>query len=337
MAGKTVVTGGAGFIGSHLAERLLLDGRRLLLIDNLSTGRRENVAPLLGDRCELLVADAGQAIHQPGVFDDVDEIYHLAAAVGVKLVVDDPPAMIRNNIDETTSVLEAADAADARVLIASSSEVYGKCPILPLREDMELVYGPTTASRWAYGLTKALDEHLALDFHRRRGLGTVIVRLFNTIGPRQVGRYGMVVPRFVEHAAAGEPLPVYGDGEQTRAFCDVRDVVDAMPRLMADPACLGRVFNLGSDREVTINALADLVLDAAGSDAGKRHLDYGEIYGPDFEDPPRRLPDTSRIRDAIGFAPSITLRQTVEELIALRRARAKQVDPATAPATEAGP
>lgn len=316
MTGKTVVTGGAGFIGSHLAERLKREGRRVLLIDNLSTGRRENVEPMLDDRCELLVADAGKAIRRPGLLDGVQEIYHLAAAVGVKLVVDDPPAMIRNNIDETTSVLEAADAAGARVLITSSSEVYGKCPILPLREDMELVYGPTTASRWAYGLTKALDEHLALDFHRRHGLSAVIVRLFNTIGPRQVGRYGMVVPRFVEHAVAGEPLPVYGDGEQTRAFCDVRDVVDAMPRLMVEPTCHGRVFNLGSDREITINALADLVLDVTGSNAGKRYLDYGQVYGPDFEDPPHRLPDTSRIRDTIGFEPSIPLRQTIEELIA---------------------
>ena len=202
---------------------------------------------------------------------------------------------------------------------------------------MELVYGPTTASRWAYGLTKALDEHLALEFHRRRRLGAVIVRLFNTIGPRQVGRYGMVVPRFVEHAVAGEPLPVYGDGEQTRAFCDVRDIVDAMPRLMADPTCHGRVFNLGSDREITINKLADLVLDAAGSEAGTHHLDYGEVYGPDFEDPPRRLPDTTRIHEAIGFAPSIPLRQTVKELIMLCRDDVDEIDPITSTATEARP
>ncbi len=329
MTGKTIITGGAGFIGSHLATLLKHQGRRLLLIDNLSTGRRFNVEPLLDDPGDLLEADAGEAVRHPGLLDGVEEIYHLAAAVGVKLVVDDPPSMIRNNIDETTAVLETAAAAGARVLITSSSEVYGKCPVLPLREDMELVYGPTTASRWAYGLTKALDEHLAIDFHRRCGLGVVVVRLFNTIGPRQVGRYGMVVPRFVEQAVAGEPLQVYGDGKQTRAFCDVRDVVDAMPQLMAKDECHGRVFNLGSDREITINALAELVLNSTGSAAGTRHVSYAEAYGPDFEDPPRRLPDTSRIRSAIGFEPTIPLQQTIDELVALCRGDRGKNDPTT--------
>lgn len=320
MPNTTLITGGAGFIGSHLAERLKGQGRRLVLVDNLTTGRRSNVQHLLDDRCTLVEASAGDAVRDADLMRGVTEIYHLAAAVGVKLVVDDPTGMIRNNIEETIRVLEAAAELGATVLITSSSEVYGKCPTLPLREDMELVYGPTTASRWSYALTKALDEHLAIDYARRRGLKTAIVRLFNTIGPRQVGRYGMVVPRFVTRALANEPLEIYGDGTQTRAFCDARDVVRALVDLMAKRECHGAVFNVGSDIEITINDLADRVIALTGSTAGKRTISYEAVYGEGFEDPAHRLPDVSKLREAVGFQPRLTLDDTLRDVIASIRA-----------------
>ncbi len=318
----SLITGGSGFIGSHLAERLLSLGQRVTLVDDLSTGRLENVQPLLdahGDRCRLLRAKAGEALADPSLLRGVDAVYHLAAAVGVKLVVDDPEGMIRTNIGDTLAVLEACADAGAAVLVTSSSEVYGKCPTLPLREDMELVYGPTTASRWAYGMTKALDEHLAIDYARRRGLKAVVVRLFNTIGPRQVGRYGMVVPRFVARAVADQPLEIYGDGSQTRAFCDARDVARAMTDLLAEPACYGQVFNVGSERQVTISDLADRVIALTGSRSEKRVTPYEAVYGEGFEDPPHRLPDSTKIRKAVGWAPRVTLDETLRELIALQR------------------
>lgn len=217
----------------------------------------------------------------------------------------------------------AAGRADAAVLITSSSEVYGKCPVLPLVEDMDLVYGPTTASRWSYGLTKAIDEHLAIDLSRRIGLRSVVVRLFNTIGPRQVGRYGMVVPRMVSQAIDGEPLTIFGDGQQTRAFCDVRDVVDALAKLIDHRDAYGQVFNVGSTAPITINRLADLIA-AAAVDAGlkepeREHIAYEVAYGEGFEDPPHRLPDTSKLKEAIGFEPTLSIEQTLRELIELQR------------------
>jgi nucleoside-diphosphate-sugar epimerase len=317
--GKAIITGGAGFIGSHLATRLKAEGLELILVDNLSTGRRSNIEGLLDDRCRFIHDDACQVVSDRSLWQGVDRVYHLAAAVGVQRVIDDPTAMVHNNVEQTSAVLEAARLADASVLIASSSEVYGKCPVLPLREDMELVYGPTTASRWAYGLTKAIDEHLAIDMHRRHGLRVIITRLFNTIGPRQVGHYGMVVPRFVERAVSGQTIDIYGDGTQTRTFCDVRDVTRAMTELMAKDDCFGRVFNLGSDKRVTINELADRVIHIAGGKASKRLVPYEQVFGPDFEDPAHRLPDVTRIREAIGFTPAYTLDQTLAELVALCR------------------
>lgn len=320
VSGKVLITGGAGFIGSHLAERLKADGRSLLLVDDLSTGRRANIDALLDDRCRLIEAKAAEALRDQSLLDGVAQVYHLAAAVGVKLITDDPGSMIHNNVEQTRAVLDAARRAGVPVLIASSSEVYGKCPVLPLQERMDLVYGPTTSSRWSYGLSKAIDEHLAIDYHRKYGLATVIVRLFNTIGPRQVGHYGMVVPRFIARALAGRPIEIYGDGKQTRTFCDVRDVTAAMVQLMATPACAGQVYNLGSTQEVTIEALADLVIELAQSRSRKQFIPYERVYGEGFEDPPHRLPDTSRIESAIGFRANIPLEQTLRELIALHRA-----------------
>ncbi len=315
-AGKVLITGGAGFIGSHLAERLHAAGHRLTVVDNLSTGRRANLEHLLGERCELIEAGVSDAIRdRPDLLDGCDTVYHLAAAVGVRLIVDDPAGMVRANVGETVALLDAATRVGAVTLIASSSEVYGKCPVLPLREDMDLVYGPTTASRWSYGLTKAIDEHLALDYARQHGLRTVVVRLFNTIGPRQVGRYGMVVPRFVRWALAGEPLEVHGDGGQSRTFCDVRDVVRAMQALVETPDCHGQVFNVGGHRQVTIDELADRVLALTGSAAGKRYVPYEAVYGPSFEDTPHRLPDITRLQRAINFRPEYSLDQTLRDVI----------------------
>jgi UDP-glucose 4-epimerase len=317
--GITIITGGAGFIGSHLSEQLKRDGHRLRLIDDLSTGSRSNVEHLLDDQCELIEAKAAQVAEDPSLFEGVTRVFHLAAAVGVKLVVDDPAGMIRNNIDETDAVLRAAGRVNAAVLITSSSEVYGKCPVLPLAEDMDLVYGPTTASRWSYGLSKAIDEHLAIDLARRIGLRSVVVRLFNTIGPRQIGRYGMVVPRMVAQAVNGEPLTIYGDGEQTRAFCDVRDVVRALSQLIDTVAAYGGVYNVGSTSPISINTLADQISEAV-VEAGlpqpvRKRIAYEVAYGEGFEDPPHRLPDMTRLQQAIGFSPEIKLKQTLRELV----------------------
>ncbi|MEM1211707.1 MAG: NAD-dependent epimerase/dehydratase family protein [Planctomycetota bacterium] len=330
----SLITGGAGFIGSHLAERLLSQGRSVRLVDDFSTGRRENISGLLGPRCELIEGRAAEVLSQPGVLDGVDEVFHLAASVGVRLIVEDPAGMIQNNVDQTVGVLRACADHGLRVLIASSSEVYGKNPNLPLREDQDLLFGPTSASRWSYGLTKAIDEHLALDMARRHGLQAVVVRLFNTIGPRQVGRYGMVVPRFVERAVAGQPLEVYGDGSQTRAFCDVRDVTAALPELLRCDDALGLAVNVGADHTVTIRELAERVIGvvsaAGGPESEVRLVPYQAVYGEGFEDTPCRMPDTARLRGLIGFERRFDLDQTLSELVATAMAGPGAVGTSTA-------
>jgi UDP-glucose 4-epimerase len=229
--------------------------------------------------------------------------------------VDDPVHTIETNVLETTRVLDAAAAFDIPVLLTSSSEVYGKSDRVPFREDDDVTYGATIYSRWSYAATKALDEYLALAHHRQHGLRTVVVRLFNTVGPGQLGSYGMVVPRFVEAALAGEPIRIHGDGQQSRCFCHVTDVVDALPELLDRSECHGRVFNLGSDEEVTIERLADRILRLTGSSVGKRYIPYEEAYGTAFEDLRRRVPDLSRIHEAIGYRPSRGLDQILTELI----------------------
>ncbi len=334
MSERVLITGGAGFIGSHLAERLVHDGlpaSNLVLLDNLSTGLRPNIEHLLAQGADFVEGDAGLLLGglasgtssrsiDAARFNGVGRIFHLAATVGVQRVVDDPSGTVSNNINETIAVLDAAEYLGASVLVTSSSEVYGKCPVLPLREDMDLVYGPTSALRWSYAFTKALDEQLALDRFRRVGLPCVIVRLFNTIGPRQRGRYGMVVPRFVQAAVNQEPLSVYGSGEQSRAFCDVRDVVGALVSLLpaglqADSKLAGKIFNIGKSEAITIRGLAEKINMLAGNDAGVVFRPYEQVYGSDFEDTPHRLPDTSRIQNAIGWSPDLSLDQTLNELI----------------------
>lgn len=335
----TVITGGAGFIGSHLAEHLAAAGHRLTLIDDLSTGSRDNIAHLLDGNADrtpqarLIVGRASEVLRGADVDLSGASVFHLAASVGVQLVVDSPAAMMHNNLGETAAVLDACAAHRSRVLITSSSEVYGLCPEVPLHEDTPLVFGPTTASRWSYGLAKALDEHLALDLGRAGRLRPTVVRLFNTVGPRQIGRYGMVVPRFVAAAVAGEPLQVFGDGTQTRTFCDVRDVVRALARLMASDDAIGEVVNIGGSDEISIAALAEEVLTVAAEARpgakpdkqeaspretpapGTRLVPYESVYGPGFEDPPQRRPATDKIRRLIGWSPAIPLRQTLRELV----------------------
>lgn len=315
-----LVTGGAGFIGSHLVDLLLARGDDVTVVDNLSTGNATNLTP--HPRLTTLEADVSEALcalKQEGVA--FDEIYHLAAAVGVQLVMDDPEAAIRTNIVGTIDLLDfAADQpTPARTLIASSSEVYGKGSRSPFSEEDDVVYGPTTIARWSYGMSKALDEHLALAHHRATGLPVVVTRFFNTVGPRQVGSYGMVLPRFVAAALAGEPLTIHDTGDQTRCFCDVRDVVSVLPRLLAEPACAGRVFNVGSDQELTIRQLAEAVVSTLDSASKTRFIPYTQAFPTGFEDLPRRKPDLSRLRAAVGFEPKLTLEQTILDVAAFIR------------------
>ena len=316
---NVLITGGAGFIGSHLTRRLLYEGHRVHLLDDLSTGRRTNAEPLLGERCDLRIQRVGKALGDTAWLRGFDQIYHLAAAVGVQLIVDDPVYTIETNVLETARVLQGAAEFGIPVLIASSSEVYGKTDRVPFREDDDVTYGATIYSRWSYAATKALDEYLALAYHREYGLPTVVARLFNTVGPGQLGRYGMVLPRFIDAALANEPLHIYGDGQQSRCFGHVADVVDAMPRLLADPACHGRVFNLGSDEEITIDHLADRVIALSNSRSEKRYIPYDEAYGAKFDDLKRRVPDLTRIREAIGYEPTRDLDQIIGELIEGKR------------------
>jgi len=309
----TLVTGGAGFIGSHLVRRLLERGDRVTVIDDLSTGLRENLAGL--DEARLVVHEATVSRALPGLDPDAfDEIYHLAAAVGVRLVIERPIHTIETNVHETSAVLEFAAARGTPLLIASTSEVYGKSAKTPFCEDDDVVYGPTIYSRWSYACSKAIDEYLALAYHAQRGLPVVIVRFFNTVGPRQVGEYGMVLPRFVSAALRNETIEVYGDGRQSRCFCDVRDVVRVLPAMPGNPRCVGRVFNLGSDRPITIRELAELVKGTLESASEIVTVPYDQAFGAGFDDLRERRPDLSRIREATGFQPQIGLVQTIRDL-----------------------
>lgn len=323
VARRSLVTGGAGFIGSHLVDLLLARGDVVTVVDDLSTGRRTNL-PASHERLRFIESGVRAALADLAS-DDFDEAYHLAAAVGVELVVRDPIRSIETNVFETAALFEfLRRRADAGVLIptllASSSEVYGKSVRTPFAEEDDVVYGPTTVGRWSYAASKAIDEYLALASHRMHGTPIVIARFFNTVGPRQTGRYGMVLPRFVRAAVAGEPLPIHGDGRQTRCFCDVRDVVRVLPRMLAAPECHGRVFNVGSDRRISIGALADLVIRTTGSRSTKRFIPYDEAYGPGFEDLACREPDLSRIRKTIGFEPEIPLERTILDVAQEQRA-----------------
>lgn len=328
-ARRVLVTGGAGFIGSHLVELLLARGDDITIIDNLSTGRLSNLDSVIG-RVRMIEADLGVGLEQIAA-ERFDEVYHLAAAVGVDLVLADPIGSIETNVARTADLLRyCAAAGSPPTLIASSSEVYGKPGTRVFSEDDDAVYGPTTVTRWLYACSKALDEHLALAYHQQKSLPAVVVRFFNTIGPRQVGSYGMVLPRFVRSALTGQPLRVFGDGGQTRSFCDVRDVVGALPTLLAKADAPGRVFNVGSDESISIGALAQLVIAETGSSSAVELVDYTDAYPAGFEDLRHRKPDLTRIKAAVGFEPKIGLAQTIRDLAgAIRAEDAAASQPAT--------
>lgn len=312
-----LITGGAGFIGSHLSEKLLSEGWEVTIIDDLSTGSNSNINHLKRDRHFRYVIDSVmERAVLAELVDDCDIVFHLAAAVGVQLVVHSPVRTMHTNIRGTELVLEAAAKKRKKVVITSTSEVYGKSTKIPFREDDDLLIGPPTYGRWSYACSKAIDEFLALSYHRELDLPVVIVRLFNTVGPRQIGTYGMVLPRFVSAALAGQPLEIYGDGTQSRCFGWVGDVVSALFKLGKSDLADGKVFNIGSDEEVTINELADLVREVTNSHSPLVHLSYKQVYGEEFEDMDRRVPDLSRIRDIINYAPSKSLREIVEAVAA---------------------
>jgi UDP-glucose 4-epimerase len=317
---RYLVTGGAGFIGSHLAQRLLEQGHAVIVLDDLSTGRESNIAHLRGKDGFQFVRDS---VENKSAVDaamaQCDSVLHLASAVGVQLIVDDPVRTISTTVHGTEVVLESANKFRRPVLITSSSEVYGKGARVPFSEDDDVVMGPTRHSRWCYAYAKGIDEFLGLAYHKQFGLPVTIVRLFNTVGPRQIGMYGMVLPRFVAAALAGKPLQVYGDGNQTRCFCHVDDVNDALIRLAADLRHGGQVFNLGSDEEISIDALARRVIRLCDSSSAIEYIPYEKAYGQAFDDLARRVPKLDRIRSAIGFQPRFGLDQIVQSVIEEQR------------------
>lgn len=313
---SVLVTGGAGFIGSHLVDALVRRGDYVVVIDNLTTGLSENLADVPSDRVRMIRANVSEALPQLNPAD-FKEIYHLAAAVGVRLVIEEPIHTIETNVLETSALLRFAAMADTPTLIASTSEVYGKGTKTPFHEDDEVVYGPTIYSRWSYACSKAIDEYIALAYARQHELPVVIMRFFNTVGPRQRGEYGMVLPRFVQAALRGEPIEVHGDGKQTRCFCDVRDVVNILPSMLSQDrraVCAGRVFNIGNDELISIADLATLVRDTLKSDSPIVFVPYETAFGEGFEDLRTRQPDLSRIRDAVGFVLRYSLERTIVDL-----------------------
>jgi UDP-glucose 4-epimerase len=323
---KALITGGAGFIGSHLAERLLHDGAEVTIIDNLSTGRLENIAAFRQDpKLQFVKGDIRDVALMQLLASRCDTVFHLAAAVGVQLIADDPVHTIETNIAGTQVVLEAANKFGRRVLLASSSEVYGKSENVPFAENDDFVLGSTAFSRWAYACSKAIDEFLAQAFYQQYGLSVVTGRFFNTIGPRQMGRYGMVVPRFVQWALQNEPLQVYGTGTQTRCFLYVEDLVDAVLALMRCEPAAGHVFNIGSSEEISMAALADKIIGLTGSRSSAQFVPYEVAYGRPIEDMMRRVPDTTRIRDLTGWQPKTTLDQTLQAII--EHHRRQRADP----------
>lgn len=320
------ITGGAGFIGSHLAERLLNRGDRVSILDDLSTGAMENIAHLIGRKG--FTHRIGSALDGPLVsemVDGADVTVHLAAAVGVMLIVDRPVHTIETNVRATEVVLNATAKKKKLTVIASTSEVYGKSTRVPFREDHDLQLGPTSHSRWAYACSKALDEWLALAYAREKHVPVIIIRFFNTVGPRQTGQYGMVVPNFARQALRGEPIRVYGTGDQSRCFGHVRDAVEGLLRLIATPSALNEVFNIGSTEEVTIKRLAEMVRDAAGSSSEIVHIPYSEAYAAGFEDMMRRVPDVSKLERVTGFRPTTPLTQIVADVVADQRERIEPV------------
>ena len=313
---RVLITGGAGFIGSHLADRLLDRGDEIIILDDLSTGRLENIAHLTGRAdTEFVLGSILNVDLVDHVVSRVDAVYHLAAAVGVELIVEKPLESLLTNIRGTETVFEKAHKYGKRILVTSTSEIYGKNTSDRLTEDEDRILGSPLKSRWSYSEAKAIDEILAYTYWREKGLESVIVRLFNTVGPRQTGSYGMVVPRFVHQALRNEPLTIYGDGNQTRCFCAVTEVVDGIIALSEHPEAFGKVFNLGSTEEVSIRHLADLIVTITGSSSPVEFVSYDLAYEEGFEDMQRRVPAISRANELVGFAPSVGLDDIIRSVI----------------------
>ena len=313
---KALVTGGAGFIGSHLSERLLNDGEEVAVVDNLSTGNLENIAGFRNKpKFDFVEGDVRNAELMDNLIERCDVVFHLAAAVGVRLIADRPVHTIETNIEGTEVVLDVANKFGKKVLIASSSEVYGKNEAVPFHEDDDIVLGSTSLSRWSYACSKAIDEFLGLAFYQQYGLEVVIGRIFNTIGPRQTGQYGMVVPRFVQSALKDEPISIYGTGEQRRCFCYVEDVLDAVTGLIECKEAAGKVYNIGTNEEITIEGLADKIIEMTGSKSKKEFVPYSVAYGRPIEDMMRRVPSLERIKETTGWEPKTSLFEMLEAVI----------------------
>ena len=311
-----LITGGAGFVGSHLAERLLADGHEVIVLDNLSTGSIDNISQLKNHpRFSYAVDSVTNEPLLAELIDRSDVVFHLAAAVGVKLIVEQPVHTLETNVHGTEVVLKHANKKKKLVFIASTSEVYGKSTDVPFRETADLVLGPTSKHRWAYACSKLIDEFLALAYWKEKKLPVVIVRLFNTVGPRQTGQYGMVLPTFVRQALAGHPITVFGDGTQSRSFTYVGDVVDALVRLAHEPRAIGDVFNIGSTSEVTIGELAARVKKMTNSASPIETVPYDIAYEAGFEDMPRRVPDIAKIQSLVGFAPKMGLDDIIRSVV----------------------
>lgn len=339
---RALITGGAGFIGSHLAEALLARGSDVSILDDLSTGSVENVRHLKSSPRFHYVFDSLQNRHLLAeLVDESDAVFHLAAAVGVRLIVESPVRTIETNVNGTQLVLDAASKKRKLVFTASTSEVYGKSSNVPFCEDSDLVLGPTTKGRWSYAASKALDEFLGLSYWKEKKLPVIVARFFNTVGPRQTGRYGMVLPNFVSQALAGTPITIFGSGQQSRCFCDVKDAVEAIIRLVDSGKAVGEVVNIGSDQEITINGLAQLVKERTASTSCLTHIPYDQAYEPGFEDMLRRVPLLKKLESITGFSPKTSLATIIDRVVAHFRERSgtlKQeeiaVTPQGAPAGE---
>jgi UDP-glucose 4-epimerase len=321
MATTYLITGGAGFIGSHLADALLARRDRVVVLDDLSTGRLQNIAHLAGDpNFRVVVGSVRDELIVDENVHECDVVIHLAAAVGVKLIVEQPLRSFTTNIRGSEVVIGAAHRYQRKILVASTSEIYGKNCLEKLTETADRWVGSPTVARWAYSEAKAVDEILALTYHRERRLPAIVARLFNTVGARQSPAYGMVIPRLVRQAVGGEPLTVYGDGLQTRCFCHVRDVVQALIGLLDDPRAIGEVFNIGNDHEISMQDLASLIIRRTNSSAPILKMPYEEVYATGFEDMRRRVPDTTKIMNLLGWQPTLTLDDILDETIAEARA-----------------
>lgn len=332
-----LITGGAGFIGSFLSEALLAQGHRVTVIDDLSTGSFDNIAHLVEQASFRFAIDTiTNEVVMDRLVSECDLVIHLAAAVGVELIIQDPVHGIETNILGTHSVLKVANRYRKKVLVASTSEIYGKSSHIPFGEEDDRVLGPTTVARWSYSTSKAVDEFLALAYRRQMGLPVVVFRLFNTVGPRQTGRYGMVVPRFVRQALAGEPLSVYGDGSQTRCFMHVQDAVRAIVALAGCPEAVGEVFNIGSTEEISIRDLARRVVQLTGGapDAQIQLVPYEQAYGAGFEDMQRRVPDIQKIERVVGWQPQRSLDETLQDVIVYESGQRSAVNAPTDPASD---